>query len=59
MKQIKAKYFILQGEIEDFTMSADKLALKAENHKNFTYLTESNKKKKENLQGEKIQKWRS
>ena len=50
IKQIKAKYYTLQGEIEDFTISADKLALKAEKHKNFAYLTESNKK--ENLQGE-------
>ena len=46
IKQIKAKYRILQGEIEDLTISADKLALKAEKHKNFTYLTESNAKKK-------------
>ena len=46
IKQIKAKYCILQGEIEDLTISADKLALKAEKHKNFTYLTESNEKKK-------------
>ena len=30
IKQIKAKYHILQGEIEDLTISADKLALKAE-----------------------------
>ena len=47
MKQLKAKYCILQGEIEDLTMSAYKLALKAEKHKNFTYLVESNKKKRE------------
>ena len=46
IKQIKAKYVVLQGEIEDLTISADKLALKAEKHKNFTYLTESNEKKK-------------
>ena len=46
IKQIKAKYHILQGEIEDLTISADKLALKAEKHKNFTYLTESSEKKK-------------
>ena len=46
IKQIKAKYVVLQGEIEDLTISADKLALKAEKHKNFTYLTESNAKKK-------------
>ena len=52
MKQIKAKYHILQGEIEDLTISADKLAMKADEHNNFTYLTESSKKK-ENLQGEK------
>ena len=51
IKHIKAKYYILQGEIEDLTISADKLALKTEKHKKFTYLTESNKKK-ENLQGE-------
>ena len=46
IKQIKAKYCILQGEIKDLTISADKLALKAEKHKNFTYLTESNEEKK-------------
>ena len=44
IKQIKAKYRILQGETEDLTISADKLALTAEKHKNFTYLTKSNKK---------------
>ena len=32
IKRIKAKYCIFQGEIEDFTISADKLALKAEKH---------------------------
>ena len=38
MKQLKAKYCILQGEIEDLRVSADaeKLAMKAEKHKNFT-----------------------
>ena len=41
-KQIKAKYHILQDEIEDLAISVDKLALKAEKYKNFTYLTESN-----------------
>ena len=46
IKQIKTKYRILQGEIEDLTIIADKLALKAEKHKNLTYLTESNEKKK-------------
>ena len=46
IKQIKAKYRILQGEIEDLTIIVDKLALKAEKHKNLTYLTESNEKKK-------------
>ena len=46
IKQIKAKYCILQGEIEGLTISADKLALKAEKHKNFTYMTESNEKNK-------------
>ena len=40
IKQIKAKYHILQGETEDLTISADKLALKTEKHKNFSYLTE-------------------
>ena len=45
-KQIKAKYCILQGEIEDLTISAVKLALKAEKNKNCIYLMESNKKKK-------------
>ena len=40
IKQIKAKYYILQGETEDLTISADKLALKTEKHKNFSYLTE-------------------
>ena len=44
IKQIKAKYCALQGEIEDLTISADKLALKAEKHKNFTYWAESDKK---------------
>ena len=46
IKQIKAKYCVLQGEIEDLTISADKLALKAEKHKSFTYLMESNEEKK-------------
>ena len=46
IKQIKAKYRILQGEIEVLTISADKLVLKAEKLKNFAYLTESNEKKK-------------
>ena len=46
IKQIKTKYCILQDEIEDLTISADKLALKAEKHRSFTYLTESNQKKK-------------
>ena len=46
IKQIKAKYCILQGEIEDLTISADKLALKAEKHMNFTCLADSNKKKR-------------
>ena len=46
IKQIKANYHILQSEIEDIAISADKLALKAEKHKTFTYLTESNEKKK-------------
>ena len=50
IKQIKAKHCALQGEIEDLTISANKLALKEEEHKNFTYWTESNKS---NLQGEK------
>ena len=38
IKQLKAKYCILQGEIEDLRVSADaeKLAMKAEKHKNFT-----------------------
>ena len=43
---ISNKHLILQGEIEDLTISADKLALKAEKHKNFTYLMESNEEKK-------------
>ena len=34
------------GWDEDLTISADKLALKAEKHKKFTFLTESNIKKK-------------
>ena len=51
INQIKVKYRILQGEIEDLTISADTVALKAEKHKNFTYLMESSEK--ENLQGEK------
>ena len=46
IRQIKAKYRSLQGEIEDLTINADKLALKAEKHKNFNYLTESNENKK-------------
>ena len=45
IKQIKAKYCILPGEIEDVTISADKLALEAENYKNFAYFTELNEKK--------------
>ena len=57
IKQIKAKYRILQGEIEDLTVSADKIALKAEKRKNFTYLTESNKKRK--FARRKRRKWRS
>ena len=52
IKQIKAKYLILQGEIENLTVSADKLALKAEKWKNLAYLMELNEKK-ESLQGEK------
>ena len=36
IKQIKAKYRILQGKTEDLTISADKLGLKAEKQKNFT-----------------------
>ena len=44
-KQITAKYCALQGEIKDLTISADKLALKAEKHKNFTYWVESDNKK--------------
>ena len=38
IKQIKAKYCLLQREIEDLRVSADaeKLAMKAEKHKNFT-----------------------
>ena len=56
IKQTKAKYHILQGEIEDLTISADKQALKAEKHKNFNYLTELNKKK---IARRKRQKWRS
>ena len=46
IKQIKAKYLILQGEIENLTVSADKLALKAEKWKNLAYLMELNEKKK-------------
>ena len=46
IKQVRAKYCILQGEIEDFTISANKLGLKAEKYKNFTNLTESNEQKK-------------
>ena len=46
IKQIKAKYGFLEGEIEGLTIRADKLALKAEKHKNFTYVTESNEKNK-------------
>ena len=45
IKQIKAKYCILPGEIEDVTISADKLALEAENYKNIAYFTELNEKK--------------
>ena len=46
IKQINAKYRIVQGEIEDLTNSIDKVALKAEKLKSFTYLKESNGKKK-------------
>ena len=46
IKQIKAKYLIFQGEIENLTVSADKLALKAEKWKNLAYLMELNEKKK-------------
>ena len=53
----KAKYRIFQGEIDDLAISADKLALKAEKRKNFTYLMESNKKRK--FARQKRQKWRS
>ena len=37
IKQIKAKYCLLQREIEDLRVRADaeKLAMKAEKHKNF------------------------
>ena len=48
IKLIKAKYCAFQGEIEDLTISADKLALKAEKHKNFTYWVESANKKLQN-----------
>ena len=46
IKQIKAKYLILPDEIENVTVSADKLALKAEKWKNLAYLMELNKKRK-------------
>ena len=46
IKQIKAKYLILPDEIENLTVSADKLALKAEKWKNLAYLMELNKKRK-------------
>ena len=39
IKQIKARYGILQGEIDNLKISADKLALKVEKHKNFAYMT--------------------
>ena len=57
IKQIKARYRILQGEIENLTISAAKLALQAEKHKIFTYLTKLNKKRK--FARQKRQKWRS
>ena len=59
IKQIKSKYRILQVEIEHLTISADKLALKAEKHKNFSYPTESKGKKKKQIARVKRQKWRS
>ena len=37
IRQIKVKYRILQSEVEVLTIRADKLALKAEKHKNLTY----------------------